>query len=144
MVDAPTTLTSATHLKLLGANCSSCVLRSNAYIFLQVNPLQKAGMTRYAPSLAHTLAEVPELLPWCLTTWESQSAGIRQLRLVSKETGCAALHAVYSCSLEIGEGASPGPHRAVQLFSYAHLEVLKLTILIKSGELSAQISVKKN
>lgn len=91
-------------------------------------------MSRASANLAHTLIEVPELLPRCLSSWESRGVGIRALRLVSKQTACTALQAVQSCSMQIGEGAYPDLAQLVLLTVLARLKDLRITVLMHSGE----------
>lgn len=86
--------------------------------------------------LAHTLGEVPELLLTCLTSWKSRGLGVRELRLVSKDIGSAALQAVQSCTLQVGEGVYPDPHQMAQLMRNTHLIEVNLTILVVTGEQS--------
>lgn len=85
--------------------------------------------------LLHTICKVPELLSSILALWESPRDGIHVLRLVSKGTGVAALRAVRHCTLQLGEGAKPDPQHMVALIGgTSHLESLRLTILLTSGE----------
>lgn len=94
----------------------------------------RLAMPQSEPDLAHTLETVAELLPICLTTWESRGKGIRVLRLVSKRVGSVALQAVQSCALQVGIGAQPEPEHVVQLMRDAHLKNLEVTVLITSGK----------
>lgn len=89
-----------------------------------------------APDLLHTLGVVPELLSSCLSSWKSTGVGMRQLRLVSKDIGCAALQAVKSCSLQVGEGADPNPRQLAHLMRFASLKEVNLSVLVTSGELA--------
>lgn len=89
-----------------------------------------------APDLLCTLGVVPELLSSCLSSWKSIGVGMRELRLVSKDIGCAALQAVQSCSLQVGEGADPDPCQFAHLMRFASLKEVHLNVLITSGELA--------
>lgn len=91
-------------------------------------------MNQHAPDLLNTLGVVPDLLPSCLSSWKSNIIGIRELRLVSRDIGSAALQAVQSCSLQVGEGAHPNPQKFARMMSLAFLKEVDLTVLITSGE----------
>lgn len=110
--------------------CSDSHLQS----FLQNSHRHSLGaMVQHTLGLAHMLATVPDLLDTCLSSWHSRGAGIRQLRLVSRETGSVVLLAVRSCSLQIGEDAHPDPCKLLQLLSRALLTELTVSIMITSG-----------
>lgn len=96
-------------------------------------------------TLAHMFDTVPQLLPAVLSYWEQWplqwssasckyiKVGIRVLRLVNKETYRAALRAVHSCSLQVGQGAKPDPHQVVQVLQHASLEEMRMTVLLNAG-----------
>lgn len=87
------------------------------------------------PAFLDLLATVPDLLPACLGSWESRSAGMRVLRLVGKDASVPVLRDVTSFSVQLGMQASPSPWDMVRLLSGVKLQNLKFTIVTLSGML---------
>lgn len=92
------------------------------------------SLGRCVPDLPTAMGMVPQLLPACLSSWEPGGKGLGVLRLVNKEISRAAVRAVRSCALQVGEGAWPDMDHVVRVLSLAKLEDLKLAFLTSSGE----------
>lgn len=86
-------------------------------------------------TLVDVLSMVPDLLPChLLNLWPSRNAGIRVLRLVSKEVGSIALRSVKSCAFTLGQWQKPDPKKVVSLIAGAQLDSLQLRIATFPGK----------
>lgn len=85
-------------------------------------------------SLADVFHKVPDLLTYSLNAWISRTAGIRAMRLVSKDLASLVPTAVRSCSVQIGEGAVPNPLQVTGLLNHALVKHLEVTVLVRTGE----------
>lgn len=85
-----------------------------------------------SPTLADLMVMLPQLHPRQLA--HTNTATLKQLRLVSSEIGSIALTAVTSCEVHLGEGRpSPSPEDLVKLISGANLRQLKVVVIVKAG-----------
>lgn len=89
---------------------------------------------------AHTLPDVllvvPDLIPiFLLNLWPSRGAGIRALRLISKEVGCIAVKAITSYRIAPGDLRVPDPERLALLLGGAQLKIIGLDIVTWPGEM---------
>lgn len=70
------------------------------------------------------LAMVPNLLPsYLLDLWPTRGAGMRALRLVSREVGCIALREITSYNLTLGEWQNPNVEEVALLLGCAQLKM---------------------
>lgn len=90
---------------------------------------------RKDPTLSDVLAAVPDLLQvHLLNAWPTVGAGIRVMRLVSKELAHMAPAAITSCTMLVGEWAHPSPEQVVKLMKKACLRELEVIISTCPGE----------
>lgn len=84
------------------------------------------------------LSKVPDLLlEHLLIVWPTRGAGIRVLRLVSKEVGRISQQAIRSSAVDLRVWDHTGPQRVVKLVGDACLHELKITVHISEGERGA-------
>lgn len=89
-------------------------------------------------TLIDVMYTVLDLLPsYVLEMWKSDGAGIRDLRLVSKEIGVIALRAVTSCKLTLAKWKKPDPVAVAVLVAGAQLETLELHIVTYPSEMTS-------
>lgn len=100
----------------------------------QLASMDAHSMPGSGGTLLDAFRNVRLLLETCASAWGPPGTGIRVLRLVNKDLSVLAIKAAHTCTLELGEGALPKPHKVARLMSDAELQEVDVIIIIRAGE----------